>query len=307
MSEEQQKVLDQFKEWIQTNKVTENPWLNDVQLLKFCRARNFDMDKVIEMFKNYIEYRNENDLDNIVNNFVFEKKNEVNQFYPRGYCGVDKIGRPIYIERSGQIKPSKIWPLCDEETLFKSYYQSYEVLIKQHFMVCSYIQQKQIQQTFSILDMTGFSISMMNKQVYSLVQKASKISQDYYPEQLGQLMICNAPMLFTGVWTVIKVWLDERTREKIQILGGGYTKKLLEYVDEDQLIDFLGGKNTAKLEDDQGPWNDYEIVDGAKPDDVVGIKKKGEDAVCFTPGDLLKLPNYKQSTTAQGKEEESKE
>jgi hypothetical protein len=83
------------------------------------------------------------------------------------------------------VKPSKIWEICDEETLFKSYYQSYEVLIKQHFMVCSYLKQQQIQQTFSILDLTGFSVSMMTGQVKSLVQKASKIAQDYYPEQLG--------------------------------------------------------------------------------------------------------------------------
>jgi hypothetical protein len=60
--------------------------------------------------------------------------------------------------------------------------------------------------------MTGFSVGMMNKRVYSLVQHASKISQDYYPEQLGQLMICNAPMLFTGVYAMIKGWLDEKTR-----------------------------------------------------------------------------------------------
>jgi len=216
----------------------------------------------------------------------------VSVFYPRGYCGVDKVGRPIYIERSGMIQPHKINAIVDDETLFKSYYQSYEVLIKQHFMVCSFLKKKQIQQTFSILDMTGFSISMMNNQVKSLVQKASKISQDYYPEQLGQLMICNAPLLFTGVWAIVKVWLDERTRQKIQIIGGGYKKKLLEYVDEEQLIDFLGGSNKAKLEDDVGPWNEYEIVDSAEPGAKVGIRKREdgpEGEICFSNDDLLTL------------------
>ena len=105
--------------------------MNDVQLLKFCRARNFDIEKIIEMFKNYMEYRHDNDIDNICTNFEFTMKNDVNAHYPRGYCGVDKLGRPVYIERSGMIKPSKIWDLgVSEELLMKSYMQSYEVLIK---------------------------------------------------------------------------------------------------------------------------------------------------------------------------------
>lgn len=63
---------------------------------------------------------------------------------------------------------------------------------------------------------------MMNSRVYAMVQVGAKISQDNYPEIMGQMMIVNAPMLFTGVWSIVKGWLDERTRAKIQILGGGY-------------------------------------------------------------------------------------
>jgi len=102
--------------------------------------------------------------------------------YPRGYCGIDKIGRPIYIERSGFINPTKIWEIVDEETLWMSYYQSYENLCKLNFMACSFVANKQICHTFSILDMTNFSIGLMNKRVYALVQHASKITQDFYPE-----------------------------------------------------------------------------------------------------------------------------
>lgn len=81
---------------------------------------------------------------------------------------------------------------------------------------------KQIYHTFSILDMTGFGVSMFNKRVQGLVKLGSSIAQDYYPEQLGQLMIVNAPWAFTGVWAVVKVFLDEKTRKKIQIVGGKY-------------------------------------------------------------------------------------
>jgi len=73
------------------------------------------------------------------------------------------------------------------------------------------------------------------------------------------------------------------------------------------LADFLGGKNTAKLEDDVGPWSDYEIVDGANKDDVVGIRKKsdGPEGKVFTPADMAALHNYMIPDVA--KEEESKQ
>lgn len=86
-------------------------------------------------------------------------------------------------------------------------------------------------------------------------------------------MICNAPWVFTGIWAIVKGFLDEKTRKKIQMVGGGYKKELLKYIDENQLADFLGGKNTAKLIDNAGPWSEFEIVDGYKKDDVVGIRK----------------------------------
>jgi len=57
MSPEQQECFNQFKQWIQMNNATCNPWHTDSFLLKFCRARKFDLDKVILMFSNYMEYR----------------------------------------------------------------------------------------------------------------------------------------------------------------------------------------------------------------------------------------------------------
>ena len=47
------------------------------------------------------------------------------------------------------------------------------------------------------------------------------------------MMIVNAPWVFTGIWAVVKAFIDEKTRKKIQIIGGSYKKELLKYVDPD--------------------------------------------------------------------------
>ena len=55
------------------------------------------------MFQNYMKYRKDNRLDTICHDWQFDPqiKKSVVEYYPKGYMGVCKIGRPISIERAG--------------------------------------------------------------------------------------------------------------------------------------------------------------------------------------------------------------
>ena len=140
---------------------------------------------------------------------------------------------------------------------------------------------------------------MMSKSVYGMMKKGAGIMQDNYPECLGIMFIVNAPMLFTGVWAIASKFVDEKTRAKIHILGSGYLPKLLEHVEKDQLISFLGGDLQVELINDVGPWQEYDLIDGAKRGDVVGVRRKDNpDGPVFTPQDLERLPNPKLSPEA---------
>lgn len=100
-------------------------------------------------------------------------------------------------------------------------------------------------------------------------------------------------MIFSGAWKVIKGFLDEKIRRKITVFGTSYYKDLLEWVDEDQIPTFLGGTNQSKFIDDEGPWNEYELVDSIVPGAEVGIKRKNDPSgKIFTPADYLMLENY---------------
>lgn len=56
------------------------------------------------------------------------------------------------------------------------------------------------------------------------------------------MYIINAPLLFKGIWSVIKMTLDKQTRNKINIFWGNGKKELRNEIDEQNLMEFLGGK-----------------------------------------------------------------
>lgn len=48
---------------------------------------------------------------------------------------------------------------------------------------------------------------------------------------------------------MIKIWLDEKTKNKITILGSSYKDELLKHIDADNLPDFLGGNSKCENTD----------------------------------------------------------
>lgn len=70
----------------------------------------------------------------------------------------------------------------------------------------------------------------LKKKVYEFIKLTSAVGQNYYPEILGQMFIVNAGFLFKAAWTVIKAFLDDKTKKKITSIGKDYPKKLLLHV-----------------------------------------------------------------------------
>ena len=62
------------------------------------------------MFKNMVEWRKENQIDSILERFLFEQINvkRLDKYLKWGYHGVDKVGRPVYLERAGSIDADAI-------------------------------------------------------------------------------------------------------------------------------------------------------------------------------------------------------
>lgn len=162
----------------------------------------------------------------------------------------------------GGLDVPKLWTVTTEERCMKNYYASFENLFSFKYPACSHAMGKRIEQTCTIVEMKGFSATMMSAPVRALLQSTAKVTSDNFPENMGVAYVVNTPFSFRAVWQVLKTFADERTVAKVHILSTDYQKKLFENCDPANLPEFLGGTCTCAdrggcQNSDAGPWNDY--------------------------------------------------
>lgn len=235
-------------------------------LLRFLRMRDFDLIKAKIMLLNYLKWRQDFGVDNIQKDFKFDELAEVKKCYPHGFHGVDRYGRPLYIERIGLVDLNALLQITTVERLVKNHVAEQEKTLNSRFPACSIAAKKHIASTTSILDVKGIGMNNFSKPARYLFMEILKIDSNYYPETLNQLFIVNASPGFRMLWKVIRAFLDVRTLTKIQVLGSNYLGNLIQVIDPSNLPSFLGGSCTCAeyggcLSSDKGPWNNPEITE----------------------------------------------
>ena len=77
-----------------------------------------------------------------------------------------------------------------------------------------------------IFDLAGFGLKNMDYQYLKFFQN---LIQYYYPDSVGQMLILNAPWIFSGCWAIIKPWIDPAMESKIHFIKN--EADLVQYID----------------------------------------------------------------------------
>ncbi|XP_059662323.1 phosphatidylinositol/phosphatidylcholine transfer protein SFH13-like isoform X2 [Cornus florida] len=235
-------------------------------LLRFLKARDNNIEKTIQMWEEMLNWRKEYGTDTILEDFEFKELEEVLQYYPQGYHGVDREGRPVYVERLGKANPSKLMRITTIDRYLRYHVQEFERALHEKFPACSIAAKRHISSTTTILDVQGLGVKNFTKTAASLLAAMTKIDSSYYPETLHQMFIVNAgPGFKKVIWPAAQKFLDAKTIAKIKVLEPKSLCKLLETIDSGQLPDFLGGSCLCATEGgcfraNMGPWNVPEII-----------------------------------------------
>ncbi|KPM40502.1 hypothetical protein AK830_g6044 [Neonectria ditissima] len=209
----------------------------DASVLRFLRARNWDVSKAMNMMASAIDWRQHRGVGDIVRDGegvgmkkirtadedAFMTQYRSGKSYVRG---VDKDGRPVYIIRVRLHDPH----LQTAEAMETYVLHNIETIR----MMARFPNDK----VCLVFDLSGFGLRNMD---FHVVKFLLHVMEARYPETLGVVLVHDAPFVFWGIWRVIKCWLDPVIASKIHFTSG--KAALARFISKDNLQTRYGGSD----------------------------------------------------------------
>ncbi|XP_075800219.1 SEC14-like protein 4 isoform X2 [Microtus pennsylvanicus] len=281
LSPQQQEALARFREALQ-DVLPALPKADDYFLLRWLRARNFDLKKSEDMLRKHVEFRNQQDL----NHILTWQPPEVIQLYDSGgLCGYDYEGCPVWFDIIGTMDPKGLLMSASKQDMIRKRIRVCELL--QH--ECELQSQKlgrKIERMVMVFDVEGLSLRHLWKPAVEVYQQFFAILEANYPETVKNLVIIRAPKLFPVAFNLVKSFMGEETQKKIVILGDNWKQELLKFMSPDQLPVEFGGTMTdpdgnPKCLTKEKPHYEHTVVVGR------GSSHQVENEILF-PGCVLR-------------------
>ncbi|QPG73485.1 hypothetical protein FOA43_000796 [Brettanomyces nanus] len=211
----------------------------DNLILRFVRARKWDVDNAMVMLTNTMKWRcYEGKPDQIMINGELgcQKDGKEGFMYQMrvGKClvhGHDRKGRPLANVRA-RLHHSSDQTTEEIEMYTMMVIETARLMLTEPVDTCDIV-----------FNLSGMTMSNMD---YGAVSYMVKCFEAHYPECLGILFVHKAPWIFSGIWKIIKNWLDPVVASKIVFTNT--VEDLAKHIDRKHILKELDG-------DDDFEWN----------------------------------------------------
>ncbi|KAK4701898.1 hypothetical protein P7C70_g4329, partial [Phenoliferia sp. Uapishka_3] len=237
---------------------TEEASSDEPTLLRFLRARKFDVAGAYEQFTSSEKWRREAHVAETYDDHPVPEFKETEKVYPQWTGRRDKAGLPVYVFKiNGLTKDAINKYNAQPERLDVRMIALYEHMVQFVLPFCSSVphshQEVPISATTTIVDISDVSLSRFWA-LRSHMQRASNLANQNYAETLGTIYIVGAPGFFSVVWGWIGKWFDPGTVEKIFILKHDEVlSTLTRFIEPENIPKQFGGELPWAYGDINGP------------------------------------------------------
>lgn len=207
----------------------------DTDVLRFLRARKWDVSRAFAMMAGCMKWRLDNAVEDLaeagdLGNASIEKFLDQQRSGKTYAMGTTDNEQPIcYIH----VRKHLTWGQPGASM------SKYVIYAMESFRL---LMQPPNDKVVLLFDLTGFGLKNMD---WNCILFIVKCLEAYYPESLGTLYIHNAPWIFSGIWKLLGPMLDPVVRSKVK-----FTKKPadIDLVPKERLMSNMGGENVAEFE-----------------------------------------------------------
>ncbi|XP_077461822.1 SEC14-like protein 1 isoform X1 [Stigmatopora argus] len=263
----QESCLIRLRKWLQETHKGKIP--KDEHILRFLRARDFNMDKAREILCQSLTWRKQHQVDYLLE--TWSSPQVLQDYYTGGWHHHDRDGRPLYILRLGQMDTKGLVRALGEESLLRHVLSINEEGLRR----CeenTKVFGRPISCWTCLVDLEGLNMRHLWRPGVKALLRIIEVVEANYPETLGRLLILRAPRVFPVLWTLVSPFIDENTRKKFLIYAGNDYQGpggLVDYIDKEIIPDFLGGECMCEVpEGGLVPKSMYRTAEELENEDV---------------------------------------
>uniref|UniRef100_A0A8C6P935 SEC14-like lipid binding 1 n=1 Tax=Nothobranchius furzeri TaxID=105023 RepID=A0A8C6P935_NOTFU len=241
----QESCLIRLRQWLQETHKGKIP--KDQHVLRFLKARDFNMDKAKDFLCQSLTWRKQHQVDFLMD--TWERPQLLQDYYTGGWHHHDRDGRPLYVLRLGQMDTKGLVRALGEEALLRQVLTLNEEGLRR----CeenTRVFGRPISCWTCLVDLEGLNMRHLWRPGVKALLRIIEVVEANYPETLGRLLILRAPRVFPVLWTLVSPLINENTRKKFLVYAGNDFQGhggLEDYINREVIPDFLGGNCMCDL------------------------------------------------------------